>query len=231
MLQAVAADQVAGELEDAAVEELQNLGKAVPGDHPAEEPAVGIVVVTKRPDDDGQSEHGVELHQRVVTQVAAAQRFGPVPVKQAREAEREQYAKQPAITGLGVYPVGYYGGTDRHERDGHGQPVPQQAGVGRCPVIVARAQADQGDASEENQVRTRVGAGREQVVTLADQDDERHHADYREPDVGGHIAEVGDAEHPACVDELMIGEVLRDRIHGEHYGKRDGEQPDKDGEA
>jgi hypothetical protein len=91
MLQGVAADHAAEQIEHLAIKMLQQLREPIPRDHPEDIAAGGIAVLGEQPAHHGQRDHRIELHETVEPQIAASRRLGPDPVDEAEETKTDQH--------------------------------------------------------------------------------------------------------------------------------------------
>src|SRR6266545_97620 len=143
VLEAVAAHALA-EREDPAVQRFEELGHPVNQQH-RQQVAAASVARGGKPEQERDGERREELDERVRAQVAPTRGLARVPVHDAAEAcgrERQQEGEPRRH----IDALRDHRGQHSHEDQGHRQPIPDEPGIVRGPVVVGGSQARERDA-------------------------------------------------------------------------------------
>jgi hypothetical protein len=208
VFEGVARHPLAGGGEHRVVGRLEQLGRAVPGDH-------GKEVQRQRaraPWQTGQRQHhqhAAELHHGPGQQVAGMR----PPSHGQRPGQQHHHGAGPA--GARTHAAGRRQAQQSGEGHGHAQPVPQQAGIVGPAVVPGRAQGGAQQAPAEQ--RGQGARGAIERIALAPQQRQAPGTRHGERQVAQHVERAGQAPQRTLVGKAML--VRAGRQHGAEHGQ------------
>jgi len=210
---------------DIEIEVLKQLGQHVQGyDEPKKAHAVKYRTVHQQ--DQGNQQHWQKLHDCIRSKISRATRLRDAPVDH-RPCACHQQRNQQSPRSRQRYVFADYDCNEPHKSECHRQPVPDQGGIARRIVVVSGADTRQQYTGEEyaiSQVQVRQYAR----LIFRSQKVKTQAADQQERNIRSYIPEIGNTQYRPRVCELVVGQILRNRLDEENRDRRNRTQSYQD---
>src|SRR5579862_8092940 len=136
----------------------------------------------------------------------------PTPLEHAQDPDGQQDRPQPESR-ADADTFGDHGRDERHKDDRHGQAIPDETIVVGREMVVGRSGSGQEHAKKHCDIKPALAWVGEEVHHAlrckSKQEPQSPDTENGKSDIGGDVAEVGDAEPPTMIGEVVVAQWLR----------------------